>query len=124
MRDPPGPEIEPTSPALAGGFFTTEPPGKPLRQVVRQVTLGSPPRPEAGLCPSHLHLPRAWHVTQFQLMLVSVSFSASISTNDINCPRARWGAWLLVGNCAGDQPRLIQGIRRRDRVGEDQETIA
>ena len=28
--DLPDPEIEPTSPALAGGFFTTEPPGKPL----------------------------------------------------------------------------------------------
>ena len=28
--DPPDPGIEPTSPALlAGGFFTTEPPGKP-----------------------------------------------------------------------------------------------
>jgi len=25
---------------------------------------------------------------------------------------------------AGVQPRLIQGIRRRDGVGEDQETIA
>ena len=25
----PDPEIEPASPALAGGFFTTEPPGKP-----------------------------------------------------------------------------------------------
>jgi len=25
---------------------------------------------------------------------------------------------------AGDQPRLNQGIRRRDGVGEDQETIA
>ena len=24
------PGIEPSSPALAGGFFTTEPPGKPL----------------------------------------------------------------------------------------------
>ena len=28
--DLPDPEIKPTSPALAGGFFTTEPPGKPL----------------------------------------------------------------------------------------------
>ena len=28
-RDPPNPGIEPTSPALAGGFFTAEPPGKP-----------------------------------------------------------------------------------------------
>ena len=26
----PDPETEPTSPALAGGFFTTEPPGKPI----------------------------------------------------------------------------------------------
>ena len=28
MWDFPGPEIEPVSPALAGRFFTTEPPGK------------------------------------------------------------------------------------------------
>ena len=27
--DRPGPGIEPTSPALAGGFFTPHPPGKP-----------------------------------------------------------------------------------------------
>ena len=31
--DLPGPGIEPVSPALAGGFFTTEPPGK-LRAVI------------------------------------------------------------------------------------------
>ena len=30
--DIPDPEIEPMSPALAGRFFTTEPPGKPLDQ--------------------------------------------------------------------------------------------
>ena len=28
--DLPDPGIEPSSPVLAGGFFTTEPPGKPL----------------------------------------------------------------------------------------------
>ena len=28
--DLPDPRIEPMSPTLAGGFFTTEPPGKPL----------------------------------------------------------------------------------------------
>ena len=28
--DLPDPEIKPKSPALAGGFFTTEPPGKPI----------------------------------------------------------------------------------------------
>ena len=30
MWDLPGPGIEPVSPALAGGFLTTAPPGKPL----------------------------------------------------------------------------------------------
>ena len=30
MSDLPGPGIEPMSPALAGGFLTTVPPGKPL----------------------------------------------------------------------------------------------
>ena len=33
LRDP---GIEPESPALAGGFFTTEPPGKLIREVVLQ----------------------------------------------------------------------------------------
>ena len=30
MWDLPGPGLEPASPALAGGFLTTAPPGKPL----------------------------------------------------------------------------------------------
>ena len=30
-RDLPNPQIEPLSPALSGGFFTTEPPGKSLK---------------------------------------------------------------------------------------------
>ena len=30
MRDTPRPGLEPVSPALAGGFLTTAPPGKPL----------------------------------------------------------------------------------------------
>ena len=30
-RDPPRPEIESASPVWTGGFFTTEPPGKPHR---------------------------------------------------------------------------------------------
>ena len=37
---PPGnlayPEIKPVSPALAGGFFTTQPPGKPTRNSCRE----------------------------------------------------------------------------------------
>ena len=32
-RDLPNPEIKPMSPTLAGTFFTTEPPGKPLIDV-------------------------------------------------------------------------------------------
>ena len=42
MWDLPGPGIEPVSPALAGGFFTIEPPGK-LRAVIlnREVGEGS-----------------------------------------------------------------------------------
>ena len=35
--DLPNPGIEPTSPALAGGFFTTEPPGKPLCKFTTQI---------------------------------------------------------------------------------------
>ena len=31
MWDLPGPGLEPVSPALAGGFLTTAPPGKPLK---------------------------------------------------------------------------------------------
>ena len=32
--DPPGPGMEPLSPALAGGFFTIEPRGKPVHRVL------------------------------------------------------------------------------------------
>ena len=36
--DLPDLRIQPTSPALAGRFFTTEPPGKPLHQVVETIS--------------------------------------------------------------------------------------
>ena len=35
-----------------------------------------------------------------------------------------WVAVPVQAPPAEDQPRLIQGIRRRDGIGEDQETIA
>ena len=35
--DLPGPGIEPVSPALAGGFFTTEPPGKLTVDILPQI---------------------------------------------------------------------------------------
>ena len=34
MWDPPGPGIKPVSPALAGGFLTTAPPGKFLKKII------------------------------------------------------------------------------------------
>ena len=35
--DIPGPEIEPMSPALAGRLFTTDPPGKPLNNLLKEL---------------------------------------------------------------------------------------
>ena len=39
--DLPDPGIEPSSPALAGGFFTTEPSGKPLTSILLRQELNS-----------------------------------------------------------------------------------
>ena len=36
MWDLPGPGLEPVSPALAGGFLTTAPPGKPKMHILNQ----------------------------------------------------------------------------------------
>ena len=36
MWDLPGPGLEPVSPALAGGFVTTVPPGKPLSRFLKK----------------------------------------------------------------------------------------
>ena len=42
MWDLPGPGLQPMSPALAGGFFTTVPPGKPTLATFIQHNFGSP----------------------------------------------------------------------------------
>ena len=39
-EDLPNPGIEPTSPALAAGFFTTEPPGKPELYINKPIKIG------------------------------------------------------------------------------------
>ena len=41
MWDLPGPGIEPMSPALAGGFLTTEPPEKSLAYIFNDVSFHS-----------------------------------------------------------------------------------
>ena len=38
MWDLPGPGFEPMSPALAGGFLTTAPPGKPYMAILKQIS--------------------------------------------------------------------------------------
>ena len=68
-RDLPDPGIELTSPALAGGFFTPEPPGKPSHlhatgilvtlQVSSKATSSmKPARQTEGLLPWDSHLPK------------------------------------------------------------------
>ena len=50
-EDLPDPEIEPASPALAGGFFTTKPPGKPqdIQYYIPKQALFSPILPDCRL---------------------------------------------------------------------------
>ena len=42
LEDLPNPGIEPASPALAGGFFTIEPPGKPTLPILPSKQKGIP----------------------------------------------------------------------------------
>ena len=46
MWDLPGPGVKPVSPALAGGFLTTEPPGKPCRWFLRRGVVAQMNPPE------------------------------------------------------------------------------
>ena len=48
MWDLPGPELEPVSPALAGGFLITEPPGKPLCLLLKSFSIWKPVRPNTS----------------------------------------------------------------------------
>ena len=48
--DLPDPEMEPSSPALAGGFVTTEPPGKPLNKWIFTESLKTADLGWAGTC--------------------------------------------------------------------------
>ena len=66
----PNPPIEPTSPALAGGFFTTEPPGKPALGIVSEVKSRLPYQVdhmahwEVNLLTYLFFLPSVWSLTQ------------------------------------------------------------
>ena len=66
-----GPGMEPESPALAGRFFTTEPPGKPLNTLTRDQTHDS--------CGASLKFETLDHQGNpfFSLFLSPVSFNTS-----------------------------------------------
>ena len=55
-------------------------------------------------------------------------YTEELYKNDLNDPDNHDGVITHLSlepwQGAGDQPRLVQGIRRRDGVGEDQETTA
>ena len=54
MWDLPGPGMEPVSPALAGGFLTTEPPGKPSPFSFIQLSIKGLLLSQRGLCISRI----------------------------------------------------------------------
>ena len=63
MLDPPGPGLEPLSPALAGGFSTAVPPGKPLILLLSSFSVSRVPRPKAQVQPASLEPTFCFHRT-------------------------------------------------------------
>ena len=64
MWDPPGPGVRPVSPALAGEFFSTEPPGKP-QCAVPELSQRPPPRHRAPLLHPGSRRPPEWEPQAF-----------------------------------------------------------
>ena len=79
--DLPDPGTEPTSPALAGGFFTTEPPEKPYFKVCVE-SLRPSPISRVWLCLA----PGALTVSPFLSASISRSLSLYISAGDFPLP--------------------------------------
>ena len=87
--DLPDPGIEPVSPALAGGFFTTEPPGKPppsgidISQDKVCCSSGS----QTGACISYLETHLADPTTEFPCVLgqaqESLKVLACLTSNQV-----------------------------------------
>ena len=70
------------------------------------------------LCnPMDCNLPGSSRILEWVVIPFSRGFSQPRDQTQVSCIAGRFFT-------AGVQPRLIQGIRRRDGVGEDQETIA
>ena len=127
----PDPGIKPKSPVLAVRFFATEPPGKPSRFLVSSFKV-SRIEGKPGVL-RFLGLQRVRHnlETEQQTMcplkddgeLQKVLFKVLLLPKFYQRQSIDFNLNVNL-KCAGDQPRLIQGILSGDGVGEDQETIA
>ena len=56
MWDLPRPGLEPTSPALAGGFLTTAPPGKPNMMDLKNVVLIKNRKKQTEICNNSIYI--------------------------------------------------------------------
>ena len=75
--DLPNPGIEPVSPALEGGFFSTEPPGKPIHDI------------DQSICSQPAFLTCGLHIPGYRGLLVFT----------VLCHQQRWVFFLLLFFC-------------------------
>ena len=62
---------------------------------------------------------------KLSIQKTKIMASGPITSWQIDGETVETVADFILGGCnAGVQPQLIQGIRRRDGIGEDQDTIA
>ena len=126
----PGPRIEPLSPALAGRFSITEPPGKPLRifLFVLRGVLGSQQNWEevTGIfhipCALHMHSissyqhpPPEWkwkNLHQWGISSQSAEFTLGFITSDLP-----GGSDGKASACNAGDPGLIPGLGRSPGEG-------
>ena len=96
-EDLPDPRIEPTSPALAGRFFTTEPPGKPLLFSLRSPPSEEQSGPDESL---HGHLSGSLSFVPQALRLLAVPQDLYLTGPAIPCLPSK------------PSPQAQQGVRR------------
>ena len=107
--DLPDPGIEPEAPALAGGFFTTEPPGKPPTASLRRRVTQCTPKMAHLKASSALALFSQVAVSEVLLGSVSVRggvFSGfKLSTSQLSDPRES-----ILGAAAPHSPWIISAV--------------
>ena len=98
MWDPPGPEIKAKSPALAGGFFTTEPSGKPWYKFLESRNISSKVRLTEAYC-----LRCAAGVSGTALKALCTLSPWILATLLVTSSLHSWGNWKphRLGSCPG-----------------------